>query len=204
MTRGRDPSMTRIIELLLEEHRNIKKLLHVLEQELNVFDHSDQPDYEILRAIIEYFQDYPESYHHPKEDMVFEKLKLRDPTVAKRIGDVQEEHQVESKRLQQFAHAVDDVLAGREYLRQEFHDVVHDFIKHQHEHMDKEELMLFPAAVSALQPEDWAEIDTRLNDRKDPLFDDTSQKNFDALQRTILRWGRETQEIRMAPVRTHS
>ena len=72
MTRGRDPSMTRIIEMLLEEHRNIKKLLHVLEQELNVFDHSDQPDYEILRAIIEYFQDYPESYHHPKEDMVFE------------------------------------------------------------------------------------------------------------------------------------
>ena len=96
MTRGRDPSMTRIIELLLEEHRNIKKLLHVLEQELNVFDHSDQPDYEILRAIIEYFQDYPESYHHPKEDMVFEKLKLRDSAVAKRIGDVQEEHQVES------------------------------------------------------------------------------------------------------------
>ena len=70
--------------------------------------------------------------------------------------------------------------------------------------MDKEELMLFPAAVSALQPEDWAEIDTRLSDRKDPLFDDTSQKNFDALQRTILRWGRETQEIRMAPVRTQS
>ena len=202
MTRGRDPSMTRIVELLLEEHRNIKKLLHVLEQELNVFDHSDQPDYEILRAIIEYFQDYPESYHHPKEDMVFEKLKLRNPAVAKRIGDVQEEHRVETKRLQQFARAVDDVLAGREYLRQEFHDVVHEFIKHQREHMDKEELMLFPAAVSALQPEDWAEIDTRLNDRKDPLFDDTMQKNFDALRATILRWGRETQEIRMAPVRT--
>ena len=95
-------------------------------------------------------------------------------------------------------------MAGREYLRQEFHDVVHDFIKHQREHMDKEELMLFPAAVSALQPEDWAEIDTRLNDRKDPLFDDATQKNFDALQRTILRWGRESQEIRMAPVRTQS
>jgi hemerythrin-like domain-containing protein len=202
MTRVRDPAMTRIVELLLEEHRNIKKLLHVLEQELNVFDHSDQPDYEILRAIIEYFQDYPEGYHHPKEDMVFEKLKLRDPAVAKRIGDVQEEHQVETKRLQRFAHAVDDVLAGREYLRQEFHDVVHDFIQHQREHMDKEEMMLFPAAVNALQPEDWAEIDTRLNDRKDPLFDDASQKNYDSLQQTILRWGRETQEIRMAPVRT--
>jgi len=201
MIRVRDPSMTRIIELLLEEHRNIKKLLHVLEQELDVFDHSDQPDYEILRAIIEYFQDYPESYHHPKEDMVFEKLKLRDPAVAKRIGDAQEEHQIETKRLQEFARAVDDVLAGREYLRQSFHDVVHDFIKHQREHMDKEELMLFPAAVSALQPEDWAEIDTRLNDRKDPLFSGVTQNNFTALQQTILRWECETQANRVAAVR---
>lgn len=204
MTRGRDPSMTRIIELLLEEHRNIKKLLHVLEQELHVFDHSDQPDYEILRAIIEYFQDYPESYHHPKEDMVFEKLKARDPAVAKRVGDVEEEHQVETKRLQQFARAVDDVLAGREFLRQTFHDVVHDFIEHQRKHMDKEELMLFPAAVKALQPEDWADIDTRLNDRKDPLFNGVTQNKFTALQQTILRWEQETQANRVAPARVQS
>jgi hemerythrin-like domain-containing protein len=204
MTRVRDQSMTRIIEILLEEHRNIKKLLHVLEQELDVFDHSDQPDYEILQAIIEYFQDYPEIHHHPKEDMVFGKLKARDPAVAKRVGDVEEEHQVETKRLQQFARAVDDVLAGREFLRQTFHDVVHDFIEHQRKHMDKEELMLFPAAVKALQPEDWADIDTRLNDRKDPLFNGTTQEKFTALQRTILRWERETQENRAPAARAQS
>lgn len=196
--------MTRIIEILLEEHRNIKKLLHVLEQELDVFDHSDPPDYEILQAIIAYFQDYPESYHHPKEDMVFEKLKARDPAVAKRIGDVEDEHQVETKRLQNFAQAVEHVLAGREFLRQTFHDVVLDFIEHQRKHMDKEELMLFPAAVSALRPEDWADIDARLNDGKDPLFDGVAQKKFHALQRTILRWESETQSHRAPAARAQS
>ena len=80
--------MSKIIEILLEEHRNIEKLLLVLEQELEVFDRSEAPDYEILQAVIEYFQDYPESCHHPKEDMVFEKLKMRDPAAAKRVGDV--------------------------------------------------------------------------------------------------------------------
>ena len=188
--------MTRIIEVLLEEHRNIKKLLHVLEQELDVFDRSNPPDYEILQAIIEYFQDYPESYHHPKEDMVFEKLKLRDPAVAKRIGDVEDEHEIETVRLQKLARAVDDILAGREVLRQTFHDIVHEFITHQRNHMDKEELMLFPAAVAALKPEDWADIDTRLSDRKDPLFDSHGQKKFQSLQKTILRWERETQATR--------
>ena len=169
--------MGKIIDILLEEHRNIEKLLLVLEQELNVFDHSEPPDYEILQAIIEYFQDYPESYHHPKEDIVFEKLKLRDPAAVARVGDVEAEHQLETKRLQRFAQAVGDILAGREYPRQRFHNVVHEFIEHQRQHMDKEERLLFPAAVKALQQDDWAEIDARMNDRKDPVFDGATERN---------------------------
>jgi hemerythrin-like domain-containing protein len=193
--------MAKIIDVLLEEHRNIEKLLLVLEQELDVFDHSEPPDYEILQAIIEYFQDYPEDYHHPKEDIVFEKLKLRDPSAVARIGDVEAEHQLETKRLQRFAQAVNDILAGREYPRQGFHDVVRDFIEHQRQHMHKEERLLFPAAVNALQPGDWAEIDARMNNRKDPLFDGVTDKKFDALRQTILRWEQETGENRVKTVR---
>ena len=74
--------MPKIIDLLLEEHRNIEKLLLVVEHELEIFDSSGRPDYEILQTIIQYFQDYPESCHHPKEEMIFEKLKARDPAAA--------------------------------------------------------------------------------------------------------------------------
>ncbi len=185
--------MSNIIQILLEEHRNIAKLLLVLEHELEVFDRSEEPDYEILRAIIAYFQDYPEDCHHPKEDIVFEKLKTRDPAVASRIGDVEAEHEVETERLRKLVEAVEEILAGREFLRQAFHDVVNDFIKHQRQHMDKEERLLFPAAVQRLRPEDWAAIDARLNDRKDPLFNGAVETKFQALQRTILRWERETE-----------
>ena len=189
--------MSRIIETLLEEHRKFEKLLHVLEQELEIFDRGESPDFEILQAIIDYFQDYPESYHHPKEDIVFEKLKLRDPAVARQIGDAEAEHQVETNRLRQFARVVEHVLAGRELLRQTFHRVVRDFIEHQRQHMAKEERLLFPSAVKALRAEDWAEINTRLNDRKDPLFDNSTEKKFHALQQTIVRWEQETETNRM-------
>lgn len=185
--------MSNIIQILLEEHRNIAKLLLVLEHELEVFDRSEEPDYEILRAIIEYFQDYPEDCHHPKEDMVFEKLRMRDPAVASRVGDVEAEHEIETERLRKLVEAIEEILAGREFLRQTFHDVVNDFIKHQRQHMDKEERLLFPAAVQRLRPEDWAAIDARLNDRKDPLFNGAVETKFHALQRTILRWERETE-----------
>ena len=185
--------MSNIIKILLEEHRNIDKLLLVLEHELEVFDRSEEPDYEILRAVIEYFQDYPEDCHHPKEDMVFEKLKMRDPAAADRIGDAQAEHEIETERLHKLVEAVEEILAGREFLRQTFHDAVYGFIRHQRQHMDKEERLLFPAAVRRLRPEDWDAIDARLADRKDPLFNGAVETKFQALQRTILRWQRETE-----------
>ena len=194
--------MSRLIEILLEEHRNIEKLLHVLEQELDVFDRTELPHYEILRTIVEYFQDYPESYHHPKEDIVFEKLKLRDPSAVARIGDVETEHQLETQRLRRFAQAINDILAGREYPRRSFHNVVRDFIDHQRQHMHKEEQLLYPAAIKGLRAEDWVEIDARLNNKKDPLFDRVAEKEFDALRQTILQWERETQANRANVDRT--
>ena len=193
--------MSNIIQILLDEHRNIDKLLLVLEHELEVFDRSEEPDYEILRAVIEYFQDYPENCHHPKEDVVFEKLKLRDPAAAARIGDAEAEHKIETQRLRRLVEAVEEILAGREFLRQTFHDVVFDFIKHQRQHMDKEERLLFPAAVQRLRPEDWAAIDARLEDRKDPLFNGAVETKFQALQRTIMRWQRETETSRVKTAR---
>jgi hemerythrin-like domain-containing protein len=190
--------MPKIIDILLDEHQNIEKLLLVLEHEFEVFDRSGRPDYEILQSIIQYFQDYPESCHHPKEEMIFEKLKLRDPAAAKRFGDVEAEHGLEAKRLRSFARAVDYILADQEFLRESFHLAVHDFIEHQRQHLQKEERLLFPAAVKALRSDDWAEIDARLDDRKDPLFNSIVEERFQNLQRTILRWEQETEGTRLA------
>ena len=188
--------MSNIIKRRREEQFIIDKVRLVLEHELEVFDRSEEPDYEILRAVIEYFQDYPEDCHHPKEDMVFEKLKMRDPAAADRIGDAQAEHEIETERLHKLVEAVEEILAGREFLRQTFHDAVYGFIRHQRQHMDKEERLLFPAAVQRLRPEDWDAIDARLADRKDPLFNGAVETKFQALQRTILRWQQETESGR--------
>ena len=58
--------MTEIIEILCREHRNMEKVLRVLERELGVFHRGDRPDYDVLLGIIDYFKDYPDSCHHPK------------------------------------------------------------------------------------------------------------------------------------------
>ena len=67
--------------------------------------------------------------------------------------------------------------------------------------MDKEERLLFPAAVSVLQKSDWSEIEARLSNRKDPLFDSVSEKKYHALRGNILRWEQESNANRAQPQR---
>ena len=113
-----------IIERLSQEHRNIEKLLAVLERELEVFDRGDRPDYEVIRAVISYFEVYPEVYHHPQEDLVFAKLRTRNPVAAAKVGDLSREHQKGAERLRNVAHAVENVLADAEVLRQDVDTIV--------------------------------------------------------------------------------
>ncbi|MGJ4939478.1 hemerythrin domain-containing protein [Bradyrhizobium sp. HKCCYLS1011] len=190
--------MTEIIDALREEHHNLEKLLAVLERELELFDHNQRPDYEILQSIIQYFEDYPQSCHHPKEEMIFEKLRARDPRGAAAYGDIDAEHAIEAKRLRKFGDAVNAVLSDQELLRETFHLAVQDFIKNQRDHLKKEEALLFPAAAKALTAEDWAEIDARMANRKDPLFEGASDEKFRSLEQNILRWEQEAEDARTA------
>ncbi|MBB5047390.1 hemerythrin-like domain-containing protein [Rhodopseudomonas rhenobacensis] len=189
--------MSKMIEILQEEHRNISRLLNVLEQELKVFDRRERPDYEIFQAIIQYFQEFPDRCHHPKEDVVFEILKQRSPAVTAAVGDIQSDHRLEAERLRRFSQMVDDILADQEIPRQTVHIAAEDFIDHQRRHMAKEENLLFPAALDTLTPADWAKIDARVDDRKDPMFDGAVESRFQNLYSTILRWEKETEEQRL-------
>jgi len=97
--------MTDFIQVLRQEHRNIESLLRVLERDLTLFDRGERPDYEVVLAIIDYFRDYPDSCHHPKEDMIVEKIKARDPVATATIGNLEAEKGEGTRRLRRAAEA---------------------------------------------------------------------------------------------------
>jgi hemerythrin-like domain-containing protein len=185
-----------IIERLSQEHRNIERLLAILERELEVFDRGDRPDYEVIRAVISYFEVYPEVYHHPQEDLVFAKLRMRDPVAAAKVGDLAREHRKGAERLHRVAHAVENVLADGEILRQTVDTIVRDFITHERRHMMMEDRDFFPAALKALKPQDWKEIASAVTGHKDPLFSDVAEDQFDGLRAHILRLEQEAEAER--------
>ena len=189
--------MTYVVEVLRQEHRNIEKLLRVLEQELSVFDRGDRPNYEVVVGIIDYFKDYPESCHHPKEDMIFDKLKSRDPAATAKIGDLHAEHEEGASRLRWAAQAVERVLSDQDLLRETVDEIIRDFIDHERQHMKMEEQIFFPTALNALRPKDWADIALKLADRRDPLYGPDLEQKFNMLRRKILEIEAEAEAERI-------
>lgn len=185
-----------IIERLSREHRNIEKLLAILERELEIFDRGVRPDYAVIRAIISYFKVYPQFYHHPQEDLVFAKLRIRDPAAAAKVGDLAREHRTGVERLHRVTEAVDKALADHQMPRQDVDAIVRDFIEHERHHIMMEDRDFLPAALRALEPRDWTEIATALTGHRDPLFSDVAEEGFEMLRAHILRLEQEAEAER--------
>jgi len=194
--KGQANAMTKIIDLLRDEHRTIEKLLVVLEQELHVFDRRERPDYEILQAVIDYFEGFPERSHHPKEDLIFAALQARDPAAAARVANLEAEHRQGSQRLERLAHTVASILTDHELRRETFDAVMRDFIDAERAHIAFEEQSFFPAAAKALRPQDWAELESKLSGGSDPLLNGAIEEKFRALQQRILSWEEENERAR--------
>src|SRR6516165_3705690 len=181
-----EDAMVEIIEILRQEHRNIEKLLRVMERELSVFDRGERPDYEVFGAVIEFFKKYPDSCHHPKEDIIYETFKARDPARAASIADLQAEHRQGALRLRRVAQAIDSVLNDQELLRESVDRIVRDFIDNERKHIALEDDVIFPAIMNTLRPGDWAEIALTLADRYGPPSEADFEEQFSTLRRNIL------------------
>lgn len=182
--------MSEVMRQLREEHRHIATLLRALERQLAIFDAAEQPDYDVLAAIADYFAGFPDCCHHPKEDLVYRKLCERDPTLAGKMANVEAEHAEISALARRFREAVQNVLKEAEIPREAFHDVARRFVSDQRRHMQMEEEHLFPHAEQTLTPDDWAAIDRQAVHEVDPLFGGDDQK-FATLRDDILRWQAE-------------
>ena len=95
----------RIINQLVRDHRNMRLLLDIIEEEMNAHADARVPDFDLLRMIAEYTLEYPDLVHHPREDLVFERLVMRDPVSRTIVGHLVEAHKELAQLTRRFAAA---------------------------------------------------------------------------------------------------
>ena len=183
--------MADILEAIQWDHANLAKLLDAMEAQLDRFDRGEDPDYDILRGVAEYCLNYPDLYHHPAEDLLLRRLRVRDPEGAAMVGDLEAQHQTLSAKVHRFRDALDEVLKDLELPRAAFVALARDFVASYRLHMRKEEETFLPAAARALSLQDRAEVSAEAGPRTDPLGDG-AQEEFEALREKLMRWARES------------
>ena len=183
--------MAAVINTLREEHRNIARLLDVLDHQIGVFAEGGKPDYDIITGIAEYFLDYPDLCHHPKEDIVFARLSEAYPTATVTVGDLLAEHKTLHDRVVRFRFTVNALLGETDIARSAIVGAAYFFIEAERRHMQAEEKLFFPLAEQLLTPLDWSLIEGKLADGRETLFGERVDERFKNVRERLLAWESE-------------
>jgi hemerythrin-like domain-containing protein len=189
--------MPEAIRILRQEHANMAMLLDILDRQLAAAKAGERLDYDMIRAILDYFISYPDLYHHPKEDLIFLRLRARDSDKAKPIAELLAEHEDLGLLTRRFARAtIDQILNPGEVTQQLFASLGREFVDVNRRHMAREDEYFFPRVLEVMSSEDWAAIDGQITDREDPLFGGVVELRFRHLHELILDLERDNLEGR--------
>ena len=173
--------------LLRLEHGNQSKVLGLIEDQVAAADAGRPMDVELLSLACEYFSDYPERCHHPKEDLVYKLLSKRDPDSCAGLRDLLAEHRWLHELTEASAEAVRRLREEPQAAEPSPREVIRKFTEAYRQHMRDEEERFFRLAEERLSEDDWDTLDFAMFERDDPLFDHVAEERFSALQQRIER-----------------
>lgn len=162
-------------------------LLDLVESQVAAARTGAAPDFGLIKAILDYFLVYPDLHHHPKEDLIGLRLRVRDRAKAEAVERLLAGHEDIAVLTRRFARAtVDQLLNPGALESQWFASMGREFVDINRRHMAEEEEHFFPLAEKVLTREDWAAINARVSDPEDPLFGRALERRFQGLHQAIL------------------
>lgn len=180
--------MHRIQSQLFADHHNFLRLLRCLEVEIQCYE-SNRPwsaKFPVILDILDYVQFYPEQYHHPMEDALFDLLLAKQVEHSGAIREMKAEHKV----LEQLTRKARDLFNGVAHdsvvPMAELVRVCREFIRRQVDHIERENHVLYPLLAAHVSQEEWDSVEAALGKRRDPLFSQAVIDEYRNLYSAIL------------------
>lgn len=174
-----------ILEQLKTDHENVATLLDILDDQVERVRKAENADYDLMRDIMHYMTTYPDSFHHPMEDAMIEKLVERDPGNRDMALGVVKEHNDLARKSKSFLDMLLKVVDGEIVLRKDIVARGVDYIQFLRSHMQREEERLFPRAEAVLSEKDWKEISETIEHRRDPVFGEIVDAQYRSIYQFI-------------------
>ncbi len=179
--------MATLLQTLHEDHKNYAVLLNLLTAEADKLEHGDEPDFVRMFDIANYMVSYPDTFHHPHEELIFDVLGALDQGCAAEVEELYDEHKQLAATGLALKDALNGVLNGAIIPLDMVLDNARAYTALLWKHMNLEEGTIFPKAKSTLEDTEWRMIDDNISQVEDPLFGDVVQTQFEKLYEGIIR-----------------
>lgn len=161
----------RTLDIIRDEHQALAAMLRSLSMLLaHARRHGALPDFDVLRAMMFYIDEFPERLHHTKEsELLFPLLRARAPALGPVLDRLDAEHERGERAIRELEHALLAFEVMGPSRREDFEAAAQRYIGFYLEHMALEEDAVLPAAREVLDAADWQALDAAFEANRDPL-----------------------------------
>jgi hemerythrin-like domain-containing protein len=168
----RTEAAERFMRLLREDHAGLSRVLREIDAQQTMLQSSPESARPVLKEAMRYLLVYQHSVHHPREDRLFARIRLREPGLHRNMSRLVHEHRSGQQRTEQLARelsrATPDQLRGSTGLR--LANQLQLYVRHTRAHIRREEAVFYTGSERVLRASDWA-ILMDGTDQKDPAGD---------------------------------
>ena len=175
--------MSKVMGDLQQDHRNVRGLLDMLAGEIDAVGDASGGDFELMRDIMIYMTRYPDHTHHPKEDLMFERMRERGVSAETEgtIRTLLREHTALAEKGNAFRDMLIGVVDGSMVERDALVASGRDYADFLAYHARLEDETVFIEALRLLDDSDWAAIAQAFTAQADPVFGPVVEHEFRAL-----------------------
>jgi len=125
---------------------------------IDILHAGERPDYERMLDVVAYLREYSDRFHHPREDVAFERLAERRPEMDLVLARLRQEHRVIAHAGETLREHLEAILGGTIVPRGEVEVAIAMYLVYYGNHIAKEEEDILPRAEQALTPQDWEAV----------------------------------------------
>ncbi len=175
------------LNVICDEHRSLVAVVRGLQHLSREIQSGQATDFALLRAIVNYLDEFPQKLHHPKEETyLFGRLQSRTRSADPLIAELRAQHLAGAGHVNALRVALEDFASGKVGGQSGFSSAAEQFADGILQHMSLEESVLIPLARRYLRDSDWVEIGAAFGENGDPRFVADPEHGFGGLFARIM------------------
>ena len=149
------------IQLMIDEHKNIKRMLEVIRKASFRMMKGDEINYDDFHEMIDFVRTYADLHHHGKEEkFLFKEMIEHLGSIGNKLitHGMLVEHDFGRLFISELVAALDRVKDGHEESKLDVIANAVGYANHLHRHIEKEDSLIFKYAEDNLAPEILNEV----------------------------------------------